>query len=319
MDEGEKARKKRREQNRRYRENNPEKAREQARRWRDANREHRAIYQVTWRDQNRDHVREMNREYMRRKTAEAKADVERKARKAEYVRRRYHADVEASRAKAREYREAARARDPEAYRASRKRANDAWRAKHKDEINARLRERNRIDPDTKRARSRRHYEKHAEERRAYRRRYYEEHRERELAKQHQWRQREKRRIEAGLPVRRLHRLTPNERREDLRAADEFFARPVTPELRARLEAELRTPPELIAAWEREIARTRATQWALRHPEASPRIVNRYQAEEERMDTIARAINDRLRSTPRRARDPDYAIPAHSPTKGGPSL
>lgn len=318
MSDSDKARKKR-EQNRRYRENNPDKAREQARQWREANREHRATYQVAWRDRNRDHVREMNRDYMRRKTAEAKTEVERKARKAEYVRNRYHTDVEASRAKAREYRQAARARDPEGYRASRKRANDSWRAKHKDEINARLRERNRIDPDAKRARGRRHYEKHAEERRAYRRRYYEENRERELAKQRQWRQREKRRVDAGLPVRRLHRLTPDERRDNARSADEFFALPVTPELRARLEAELRTPPELIAAWERETARIRATQWALRHPEASARVVNRNEAEEERMDTIARAINDRLRTTPRTARDSDYAFLARSPTQGGLSL
>lgn len=319
MDEADNARKKRQEQNRRYRENNPDKVREQARRWRDANREHRAAYQAAWRDQNRDRVRDMNREYMRRKAAEAKTDIDRKARKAEYARKRYHADVEASRAKAREYREAARARDPEGYRASRKRANDSWRANHKDEINARLRERNRIDPDSKRANSRRHYEKHAEERRAYRRRYYQQNRERELAKQRQWRQREKRRVEVGLPVRRLQRLTPNERRDNARAADEFFARPVTPELRARLEAELRTPPELIAAWKRETARIRATQWALRHPEASTRVVNRNQAEEDRMDTIARAINERLRTTPRTGTDTDYSITLRSLPQGGPSL
>lgn len=318
MGDGDKARKKR-EQNRRYRENNPEKAKEQARQWREANREHRAEYQRAWRARNREHVRTSNREYMRRKTAEAKTDLERKAQKAQYARNRYHANIEASRAKAREYREAARARDPDAYRASRKRANDTWRANHKDEINERLRERNRIDPDTKRARSRRHYEKHAEERRAYRRRYYEENRDRELAKQRQWRQREKRRVEAGLPVRWLHRLTPDQRRDNARAADEFFARPITPELRARLEAELRTPPELIAAWERETARIRATQWALGHPEASPRIVNRNQAEEERMDALARAINDRLRTAPRMATNPDYTVPAYSPTQGGPSL
>lgn len=316
MDEAEKARKNKREQNRRYRENNPDKAKEQARRWREANREHRAEYQRAWRDRNREHVRTSNREYMRRKTAEAKTDLERKAQKAQYARNRYHSDIEGSRAKAREYREAARARDPEGYRSSRKRANDRWRAKHKDEINARLRERNRIDPDAKRVRSRRHYENHAEERRAYRRRYYEENRERELAKQRQWREREKRRVEAGLPVRRLHRLTPDERRDNTRAADEFFARPVTAEFRAWLEAELRTPPELIAAWERETARIRATQWALRHPEASARIVNRNEAEEERMDTIARIINDRLRTTPRTARDPDYAFLSRSPTQGG---
>lgn len=314
MSEEEKRARKRREQNRRYREKHPERAREQAQRWREENREHRAAYQKRWREQNRDRARELNRNHMRRKAAAEKVEAEGRQRKAAYARDRYHANVEASRAKAKEYREAARARDPEAYRAARKRANDSWRATHKDEINARLRERNRIDPDAKRARGRKHYEAHAEERRAYRRRYYEENRERELAKQRQWRQREKRRVEAGLPVRRLHRLSPDQRREHAAAADEFFARPLTPQLRERLEDELRTPPELIAAWERECARIRAIQYALRHPETSAHVTNRNQAEEERMDRIARTINDRLRTTPRRELDP-YSPPGPQTSRG----
>jgi hypothetical protein len=237
---------------------------------------------------------------MRRKTAESKRDTERRAAKAEYARNRYHADIEASRAKSREYRDAARARDPKAYRESQKRANDKWRDTHRDEINARLRETKLMNPEPVRERKRRYYENHAEERRAVRRRYYHENREKELAAQRRWRQREKRRIAVGLPVRRLHRRTPDERMSDARAADAFFSQPVTPDLVARVTEELRTPPQLIAAWERECERIRAVQYQLRHPETSSRTINRRQAEEKRMDKIAREINERLRTTPRRA-------------------
>lgn len=300
MDESEKARGNKQTAGRRYREQNAEKIAE-------------------WRERNREHIRTTNREYMRRKAAEAQAEVVRRARKAEYARNRYHADIEASRAKAREYRDAARARDPEKYRATRKQHNDTWRAKHKDEINRRLREENLIDPSGKRARARRYYETHTEECRARRRDYYQANRERELAKQRQWRQRERRRVAVGLPAKRLHRLTPEERRENARAADEFFAQPVTPELRERLEAELRTPPELIEAWHREIARFRATQYALRNPETAARVVNRNRAEEERMDAIARQINDRLRLTPRTPPDPAPYVSPVVPSTGGLSL
>ncbi len=282
--------------------------REQSRRWREANREHRAAYQTAWRERNREHIHESNREYRRRKAADAKADVERKARKAEYVRNRYHADVEASRAKARENRRAARERDPETYRANRKRLNDAWRAKHKDEINARLREKNLINPGPKTERARRYYDNHAEERRATRRQRYQDNRDHELAKQRQWRQREQRRVEVGLPVRRLHRPTPQERLQHLRDAEAFFVRPLTPKLRERLMSELRTPPELIEAWHRDNARFRAAQYALRHPETAVHVVNRKQAEEERMDAIAHQINQRLRLSPRTPRDPVPNVP-----------
>ena len=290
------------------------------RQWRERNREHIDAYAAAWRARNLEHTRLVNREYMRRKAQEAKVEVERRVRKAEYARNRYHADVEASRAKARENRQAERARDPEAYRAKRKQRNDTWRARHKDEINARLREKNLIDPSTKRRRAARYYEQHAEERRDYRRRYYQQNREWELAAQRRWRQREQRRITVGLPVRRLHRLTPAERLENSRAADAFFSRPLTSELRKQLDAELRTPPELIEAWHRECDRFRAAQYALRHPETGVRVVNRKQAEEERMDAIAREINDRLRITPRTPRDPaSYVPPAPAPSTGGPSL
>jgi len=308
VNESDEARKRRQAAGRRFREKNAEKIAEYKRQWRERNREHRDAYAADWRERNREHIRISNRDYMRRKAKEAKDEVERRARKAEYARERYHADIEASRARARESRQAARARDPEAYRDNKKRHNEAWRSKHKDEINARLREKRLINSAPKAESARRYYEAHAEERRANRRQRYQDNREHELAKQRQWRQREQRRIAVGLPVRRLHRSSPAERLEHARAAEEFFARPMTPERRERLKAELRTPPELIEAWHRDNARFRAAQYALRHPEAGVQVVNRKEAEEERMDAIARQINDRLRVSPRRPRHPAPYLP-----------
>jgi hypothetical protein len=308
------------EHNRRYRESHPERAAEQRRQWRERNREHRKAYQMQWREQNLDRARELNREHMRRKAAKERAAKERRAKAADRARTRYHADIEANRAKAREYRERRKAADPQGYRADQKRRNDAWRKRHKPELDARRRERYRLDPTQKRAAAQRYYEQHAEERKAYRRRYYQEHREQQLATQRRWRQRERRRIEAGLPVRRLHRVTPAEREQHAREADGFFARTVTSQLRAQLEAELRTPPELIAAWERECARFRAAQYALLHPETGARVVTRSQAEAERMDAIARTINDRLRTTTRSRADPAaYAPQTPLTVTRGPTL
>jgi len=310
----EEARKKQQAAGRRYREKNADKIAEYKRQWRERNQEHRDAYAADWRERNREHIRISNRDYMRRKAKEAKDEVERRTRKAEYARNRYHADLEASRSKARENRQAAQTRDPETYRANKKRHNDAWRAKHKDEINARLREKRLINPSPRAESARRYYEAHAEERRANRRQRYQDNREHELAKQRQWRQREQRRIAVGLPVRRLHRVTPAERLEHARAAEQFFARPMTAELRERLKAELRTPPELIEAWHRDNARFRAAQYALRHPEAGVHVVNRKKAEEERMDAIARQINERLRVSPRTPRDSaPYAPPVPQPS------
>jgi hypothetical protein len=295
--------------NRRYREAHPEEYAEQRRRWREQNKEHRRAYQRQWRARNLERSRELNRESMRRKAVEQRKAQERRDRNAARARERYHADVEASRAKARAYLAARKAADPDGYREAKKRRNQAWRERHKDEIDARRREKYRLDPSRKQTQAAQYYERHAEERRDYRRRYYQEHREQELARQRQWRRRERRRIDAGLPVRRLHRTTPAEREQHAREADAFFARPVTPQLKERLAAELRTPPELIAAFRRECARIRAAQYALRNPETSRRQLTRQQAEEARMDAIARAINERLRTTPRPRRD----LAAHTPT------
>lgn len=289
--------------------------REYKRRWRAENADKIAQQKRVWRENNLEHDRERNRTYMREKAAEARMAETRRQQKAEQARARYHADVEASRARAKELAARRREADPEKYREDKRRYNKAWREHRREEINARLRERNRLDPSQKAAAARRFYDRHADEIRATRRRRYEENREKELARQRLWREREKRRIGLGLPARRVHRLPLEERRQNVAAADAFFARPVTPELLAKVKADLRTPPELIEALKRDLARFRAEQYALRNPEVSSTVVNRRTAEEERMDAIGRVINDRLRLTPRRPDPPTYSPPLPEPSRG----
>jgi hypothetical protein len=289
--------------------------REYKRRWRAENAEKIAAQKSAWRERNLEHDRERNRTYMRARAAEARAAETRRKQKAEWARDRYHADVEASRARAKELAARRQEADPEKYRQDKRRYNKAWRERRREEINARLRERNRLDPTQKAASARRFYERHADEIRATRRSRYEENREKELARQRLWRQREKRRIDLGLPARRVHRLPLEERRQNIAAADAYFNRPVTPELLAKVKADLRTPPELVEALKRDLARFRAEQYALRNPEVSTTVVNRRAAEEERMDAIARVVNDRLRLTPRRPAPPAYSPPQPAPSRG----
>lgn len=257
-----------------------------------------AEYKRQWRKQNHERDLGRNREYMRRKAAEKRDLKERRASKAEYARERYHGDIETSRARARELAAQRRAADPEGQREAHRRRNQAWRESHKVAIAEKRRANHLTEPESKQVAARRYYEKHAEQRKEYSRRHYAEHHDELLAKQRDRRRRLRQRTDLGLPARRLHRSTPEERREHTRAADAFFTQQWTPDLVERLRAELRTPPELIAAWQRECARTRADQYAVLHPETRVHIVDRARAEEARMDAIAREINNRLRLTAR---------------------
>jgi hypothetical protein len=298
---------------RRYREGHQAQRAEYSKRYRAEHADEIAEYKQQWREKNLEDARAWNRDYMRRKAAEERATVERRQRKAAWARDRYHADVEASRAKAREGRERQRTADPEGYREGKKRRRASWRERHKDEINAKLREKNLLDPSTKKAGAQRYYQQHTEERKAYRRQYYQNNRERQLASQKRWRDRERRRIEVGLPVRRLHKVTPAERDQNAADAHAFFSRPLTPHLQEQLKAELATPQHLMDALHRDWARIRAADYQRRNPETSSDTIRRRETEEARLDGIARRINERLRLTPRRdplaAADPAYQPPA----------
>ncbi|NYE18110.1 hypothetical protein [Microbacterium immunditiarum] len=219
----------------------------------------------------------------------------------------------------------------------------AYYHRNRDELLAATKRRNQDDPATRAAQQRRYYEKNQEHLTQRQREYRAdpEVKERYNAYNKEWRRRERARIAAGLPPRRLHRVTATERRANHDAAEAFFTRPRTPAQRNRTRQEEEpTPLELIAAWERDSARAReAFAYPQRRAELAQRrareqarqeahlsaIQAAREAEASRMDEIARAINARLR-LPARRRDPHHNDPAapHTPgvsprSRGGPSL
>ncbi|WP_127817857.1 hypothetical protein [Microbacterium sp. CPCC 204701] len=226
----------------------------------------------------------------------------------------------------RQYRAAQRERDPDAYREGKRARTKRWRDKHRDEVNARLREKYRADAEERRQRRREAYARNPEEQRSRRRAYYAANKEKQLAAQQRWRDREKRRVEAGLPVRRLHRVDDDERFANSAAADAFFGREWTDaELKAALGS-IETPPELLAAWKRDCLRARAAhhlsvqkyelgrlekELARVRPGPKPKPpMTPEEIEEARLDAIGRQINERLRhrEPPRRTHHLDPAAP-----------
>lgn len=230
----------------------------------------------------------------------------------------------------RQYRAAQRAKDPDAYREGKRARTQRWRDTHRDEVNARLREKYRADPEKHRQRRREAYAQNPEEQRARRRAYYAANKEKQHATQQRWRDREKRRIEAGLPVRRIHRVARDERFANVAAADEFFARVWTDaELRIALRS-IATPTELWAEWKRDCLRARAAHHLATQreelarlemelarvrpgPKPQPRRTVQ-EIEEARLDAIGRQINERLRhrELPRRPHHLDPAAPHPHP-------
>jgi hypothetical protein len=197
----------------------------------------------------------------------------------------------------RQYRAEQRAKDPEAYRQGKRERNQRWRDKHKDEVNARLRDKYRADP-----------EKHRERRREF------------------YADRAKRLREAGLPARRIHRKNRGERFANRIAADRFFSREWTTEELAVAMKSIETPPEVWAAWKRDCLKARAAYSLAEQKEELERLQKELarakpgpkpkprptpeEIEEARMDAVARAINDRLRhrEPPRRVHHLDPAAP-----------
>jgi len=226
----------------------------------------------------------------------------------------------------RRYRVAQRAKDPDAYRESKRARAKRWRDKHRDQVNARLREKYRADPEKHRQRRREAYAHNPEEQRARRRAYYAANREKQLAAQQRWRDREKRRVDAGLPVRRLHRVDRDERFANRAAADEFFGREWTDaELKVALRS-IATPHDLWASWKRDCLKVRAAHHLAMQKEELARLEKELararpgpkpkhrptpeELEEARLDAIGRAINERLRhrEPPRRPHHLDPAAP-----------
>ena len=322
-----------------YRERNKDAIREKAKLYRERDKEKRREYVRGYNDTHRDRKNEVARESARRvadrKRAEA-ARVEAEAKRAEkrraYAREWYAANREQYLAYQREQRTKQKDADPDAYRAVRRAANKRWRDSHKDEQNARQRDRYRVEPRPDLDARARYYAAHAEALTARKRERYWANHEEELAKQRAWREREKRRRAAGLPTRALHRVPAAERDANQAGADEFFARTYTP---AEVAALMVTPARLIARWERDSERARVASYYVLGPEISSVAMKSAarraraeraraerdaaakavrDAENARLDAIARAINDGLRHprAPRSFHDRDDTAPVHGP-------
>ena len=311
-----------RESRRRYAEAHREEVAERLRAWKAAHPEKVKEYRARFRERHLEQVRRENREGERRRVR---------------ARDRYALDPAGNLEYQRQRRAAQRAANPDGYREAKRARNKRWRDRHREEQNAKRREKHRDNPDAKRESAARYYQTHGEQVRERRRAYYHANREAQLEKQRQWRAREKRRRAAGLPPRRLHRTAAAERAANRGAAVEFFERERTPEQIAILTEELRTPDDVIARWERDSERARIasaiaadtditrplTVSQMRHREreraARQKQVAR-EVEEARMDQIARAINERLRTRPRPVRSHNHSPTPHIPdTSGGLSL
>jgi hypothetical protein len=264
------------------------------------------------------------RERDRARRERERADEERRAAARARARDWYAANRERHLEAQRQYRAAQRAADPDGYRQAKRERNKRWRDGHKEQENAKLREKYRADPEQKRAGAARYYENRAEEVKARRRQYYARNRDAQLEKQRAWRAREKRRLHLGLPAYRIQRTARGERDANRVAATMFFTRTRTPkEIETMLE-ELGTPAGLLAAFQRDCARARAEYrhaTAPRRPEPTARSVASVarEREDERLDAIARAINDQLRRSPRNAsrasEDAPVSTDSPAPTRG----
>jgi hypothetical protein len=321
-----------------YRERNAERIREGKRAWRERNQDHIRAYRAAYDAEHREEVLAQKRDYSRRDAARKAAERRRKESKKVSSKKYYEAHKAEHHAYTRQWQARKRAEDPEGYRAMRAKAQRRWWETHKDEYNAKLRAQHRENPEPKRTQARAYYAAHAEEVKAKKRAYYAANREKVLAGNRVWKEREKRRIAAGLPPRRLHTTPAAERRANTAAADAFFARMRTPEEIAAMRRKPRppaeglqgTPPELVAAFERDSKRIRiehalATDgtYASRHllAEARRQLATQERAtqreqrdavENARLDAIGKQVNDQLRhrEPPRRRHhlDPDPAAP-----------
>lgn len=299
------------------------------REWRARNRERLREYNVAWREANRERAREANRLWMRNQTVRKRRAAAQNERRREYQRDWYARNRDRVGRQQKEARARLREQDPDRYHAMANARQKRWRDKNRDVQNARLRDRRREAPGSRAEASRRYYEKNREQILARARARYAADPKRARAKVNDYRARERRRLDAGLPPRRLHPVRPSERDENQRAADTFFARARADEEISEMRAVLATPPEFLAAWARDCSRARAAHRRATDPDVAAYKADaqlrrqlaggredRQEDEDARLDAIARTINDRLRRTPRHPPDADVTRPHSAP--GSPS-
>jgi hypothetical protein len=291
--------------------------------------------------------RERQREQRAAARAKQEQDAARKQAKREYQRQWYAANREHYLAYQKAYRQAAREADPERYLELQRGRMRRWYDSHRQERNEIARDayREHPDPVARSSQRRQYYAEHAEELAARKREDRAADPEHAREVHRRWSAREKLRHDAGLPVKRIRHTPRAERDANDAAAAAFFSQPVTPDGLEKLMAEKPTRKELLAAMAREMSRARADDAfgtvlpvllrrrevesarriaaAIRAQERQDLAVAAEKAEEARMDAIARAINDQLRSRadPRRSHHNDPAAPHQSPGispgRGGP--
>ncbi|MGC5224205.1 hypothetical protein ACPW96_16680 [Micromonospora sp. DT81.3] len=309
------------------------------RRYREAHPEQVAASSLKYREKNREKNSARERERHRRKREKQQREAQQRERRLSYSRRYAETHRELNRERQRAYLARRFEEDPVGFRQHRNALQREWYARHKEEIKAKARDAYRTDQRSASERARRYYERHADEIKQRRRAAYQQDPEKILAYNREWKARERRRKAAGLPPRRIHRVSPAERDRNAAAADAFFTRSRTPEQARSIRAEWITVRKVRERQKRDAARARATDLA-RNAEVTARRQEerRRQSaglrrdilrelaeagttdEEARMDEIARAINARLRSRPqRRAHHNDPAAPhtqSNPPHTGG---
>lgn len=311
--------------------------------WRERNAEHIAAYRQAYNAEHRDEILAKGRERERQRNERQRVERQRRMQKREAARQWYAENRERHLESQRQYRTNQRATDPEGYRENKRARNKRWRDRHKDEQNEKLRQKYQQDPGAKKAIADRYYANNADKVKAKSRERYAANREAELARQQAWRAKEKRRIEAGLPPRRIHRISEDERKANEEAAGKFFARSYSQDQIAAIKHSP-TDPTLIARWNRDTVRLRANAFQrsdpgmrehfhrsvirrseVEHEREATRDRQRaaQEAEEARLEAIARQINDRLRTQPRRRRadehDPSAPHVGPDASRGGMSL
>lgn len=302
----------------RWRDANPEKVRAARLRWNAANPEKVREIRQRWAESHREQISTAQRERELRKRDAVLRDrraeqlrEERKEAKRQYARAWYAANKPLHQEIQRRYRERQRAENPEEFRARLRAANQRWRDSHREQIRQHQRDKDRDAPATKRENAARYYAAHGDDvKQRKREKYWADH-EKSLADQRQYRARERWRRANGLPPQRLHRATGTERKTNLAAADVFFTRVRTAEEIEGLRRERGTPQHLIDEFERASARHRAAahyaesltrgdgrlEQQLRPTRAERNAMARAD-EDARMDAVAAAINDRLRTQPK---------------------
>jgi hypothetical protein len=300
-----------------------ERRRETRRKWEAANPDRVLAHRARYREKNRERINALERESARKRrerardAREAAARAEdRRAKDRERIRNYKAANRErlAEQDYIRKRRWIAKQRETDlvAYRAKVSEYAKGYQARHRDEVAHKAKDRRLSNPYARLEYQAAYRAAHADELARKRREDYAKDPEKYLARNREWKRRERRRVKAGLPPRRVHHTTLPEMRRHDAEADAFFSRGRSVEEMDSIRVERMTDSEVKAYLEREFARARAeagfdTQAAQlvdrRSIEGARRLARSVQefesqraaeAEDARLDAIARVINDRLR-------------------------